>query len=418
VPWVDGPQARLDADARVEQLDHALAPHAKPSVRAAHAERQHGHDAAVRRSGAAPAHGAQGQGSREQHQHRDSDEPTRPHGGAGACPLRRTRRFGPRRRARGCRPLTDGLDTVQPHRAGSRRGGGQAAPGAIRLRRRLVRRDAGAGTGRPQPCGERRDGGVWRGAELRPDERRVRAQVFESAGPVAGGLQPPSECDRAPALQRSHLRQSSPVRQRPGRVAYGVRGPRELVECRDVPRRHPRALALGPPLELRRITQKEAIEEWPRVDRDGAGGIAPPQRGLEGGDVAGQHGRVEPQRIRAREGRRVLELVAKRVKHLPQGAPRPLGVALGPENRQQAIAADPLIAGRGDDREQRQRLALGARAGARPLRAVQREAAEGPQPVHVPPEPTRRRCRPAGSALRRRLPPAAAPPRLTGPDAT
>jgi hypothetical protein len=69
------------------------------------------------------------------------------------------------------------------------------------------------------------------------------------------------------------------------------------------------------------------------------------------------------------------------VQRLLQRVPGALVVAVGPEEAEEAVAADPLRAGRGEHREQQHGLALRRRSGERGRPAGDDETAERLDPV-------------------------------------
>jgi len=80
-----------------------------------------------------------------------------------------------------------------------------------------------------------------------------------------------------------------------------------------------------------------------------------------------------------------MEITAEGVAGLPEESAAVLGIGLGPEGGDQLVAADAALAGGREKGEQRQRLPLLGRAGARGAVNFDRESAERLEVEHVAP---------------------------------
>ena len=142
------------------------------------------------------------------------------------------------------------------------------------------------------------------------------------------------------------------------------------------------ALGLHPALEVRRVAQIEAVEERPRVQRHRLRRVAALERGLEALNVARDDVGVQPQLGGAEQQLRRVEIAPQRVAGLLEESVGVLAVALGPEVGNQLVAAQAALAGGGEQREERERLA--ARGGTAALGAIlfDRKPAQRPHGQH------------------------------------
>src|SRR5437660_130733 len=143
----------------------------------------------------------------------------------------------------------------------------------------------------------------------------------------------------------------------------------------------PGALCIDPVFELGRsvrMVEVNAVEERADVQRDGALELRAGERGLQIRDVAIDKGRVEAQVGGAEEEVVGAQLATQGGQRLRQRMPGVLRVALGPEEGEQAVAADTPLSPRREHGEQRQLAALRRRPGDRTALTGEREPAEGP----------------------------------------
>src|SRR6266516_3051126 len=95
--------------------------------------------------------------------------------------------------------------------------------------------------------------------------------------------------------------------------------------------RIPRALVLRPTLELRRITDIEAIQEWARVQTNSTFALAGGERLVELPQVDLDQGGVKPQVVGGGQEDVAAEIMANGVEHLRERMTRTLGIAFWPE---------------------------------------------------------------------------------------
>jgi len=110
---------------------------------------------------------------------------------------------------------------------------------------------------------------------------------------------------------------------------------RQRPKGAGVPRREPAPLPLGPSLELRRLAQKEAVQERTPIQRMRPRRVAAGEPVLEFSDVSPDL-RMEVQRVGARYGR-CRQLPAQRIDVLLEGVAGILAGALGPQIGDQPV---------------------------------------------------------------------------------
>lgn len=128
-------------------------------------------------------------------------------------------------------------------------------------------------------------------------------------------------------------------------------------------RRHGSLLEVGsahadPMLELDRVRQKESVEEWAIIHRDGCVELSGILRALEVPDVARDSRSVQSDRATGEEQVVRAERTARGVQRLRQRVARALEIDVWPEQPDELVARDATLTTRGDDYHQRERTAL------------------------------------------------------------
>lgn len=141
-----------------------------------------------------------------------------------------------------------------------------------------------------------------------------------------------------------------------GRLGDGFQRPRAGS-------REPFPLTARPAFELGSPLEEEALEEWSAVDDEGALRIGPVERPLEGHDVRVHTARIQAQLLAVGQQGLMTE-------PLPQNVDRDLEEvagacvrALRPEHRREAFPGGAAVARAGEEREQREPVALSGPAG-------------------------------------------------------
>src|SRR5207302_10112700 len=143
------------------------------------------------------------------------------------------------------------------------------------------------------------------------------------------------------------------------------------------------ALRFQPALELFRPAQIEAVQERPRVERDGRRIVATLEGVFEGLHVARDDGRIEHELGRAENEIGLMEVTAQRVAGLLQKTARVLGVGVRPQVGDELVPGEAALARSGEEREERERLALLGRADASRVVDGYRQAAERLEVQHT-----------------------------------
>ncbi len=202
-------------------------------------------------------------------------------------------------------------------------------------------------------------GALRGGIELVSHEPLVGTRQLERAGPVAsrgGGLH---TSDGHPGIERVELCQALPPVGRGAQLAPAGRGLCQRLERRAESPGTVAPLRFRPPLELRRPIDEKPVEKRTLVGGDGRGGIAPVERVRELGDVGADESRIEPQLGDTQEDRLGAEGPPEGVHELGEPMRRALAVRLGPEIGHELVTAGTRRTGAGQQRQKRQRLALG-----------------------------------------------------------
>ena len=106
---------------------------------------------------------------------------------------------------------------------------------------------------------------------------------------------------------------------------------------------------------------------------------------LEGLHVAGEHILIQPQLGRAAEQLVCVKIAPQRVASLLEEGASVVGVALGPEVGHHFVAAQAVLARRGEQGEQGERLAVGGGARDRNAVILDRQPAKRPEFQHRAP---------------------------------
>jgi hypothetical protein len=133
---------------------------------------------------------------------------------------------------------------------------------------------------------------------------------------------------------------------------------RQALECQRVLARETTSLALHPALELERLVQEEAVEERTGVERHRALERAGRDRPLEREDIGGNDRGIDAQPIAGAQHRAGAKGLTERVNRLVQQPASMLLVALGPEPGHQLVPAHRLGGRGGEERQERQTVAL------------------------------------------------------------
>jgi len=119
----------------------------------------------------------------------------------------------------------------------------------------------------------------------------------------------------------------------------------------------PAALGLRPALELVRASQIKAVEEWAAVQRHCACQVAALEGVRERVHVARDSLRIQPQFGRAEDQLGLVKIPAQSEARLPEEVTSVLGVALGPEEGDELVAARAILVRRGEQGEEGERIA-------------------------------------------------------------
>ena len=217
--------------------------------------------------------------------------------------------------------------------------------------------------------------------QLFPQQRSVNFRLPERTGAVADSDQRPHETgDNLRAVRVKRRQPPPPLHGAPMLATLRGADGETLQRIGDEPGQ-PGALCIDPVFELGRsvrMVEVNAVEERADVQRDGALELRAGERGLQIRDVAIDKGRVEAQVGGAEEEVVGAQLATQGGQRLRQRMPGVLRVALGPEEGEQAVAADTPLSPRREHGEQRQLAALRRRPGDRTALTGEREPAEGP----------------------------------------
>ena len=222
----------------------------------------------------------------------------------------------------------------------------------------------------------------------------MHPRVPQRAGAVTGrgeGLHQPQGKSRAEGIE---YRESPPPLCRRAVIASRRCGRCEALDRPLGPRRQARALGVDPVLELRRVAQKEPVEEGAGVEGGGALGVPSIERLFELPGVGAQRRRVEAQLARTEEQVVGCQVAAEGVQGLVQEMTCLVGAALRPEVAEELVAADAPFPSGSEERKQSQGPPLSGRPQHGPGVALHREAPQSSQPQ-------RARRHVSGSAHRR-----------------
>ena len=167
----------------------------------------------------------------------------------------------------------------------------------------------------------------------------MHPRVPQRAGAVTGrgeGLHQPQGKSRAEGIE---YRESPPPLCRRAVIASRRCGRREALERSLSPRRQARALGVDPVLELRRVAQKESVQERTSVEGDGALGVSLIEGLLELPRVGAQRRWVNAQLARAEEQVVGRQVAAEGVQGLVQEMTCLVGTALRPEVAEELVTA-------------------------------------------------------------------------------
>ena len=123
---------------------------------------------------------------------------------------------------------------------------------------------------------------------------------------------------------------------------------REPLERRGGALPQPTALRFQPALELFRPAQIEAVQERPRVERDGRRIVATLEGVFEGLHVARDDGRIEHELGRAENEIGLMEVTAQRVAGLLQQTARVLGVGVRPQVGDELVSGEAALLSGGE----------------------------------------------------------------------
>jgi hypothetical protein len=210
-----------------------------------------------------------------------------------------------------------------------------------------------------------------------PHQRRVHARELERAHPVARGHQRLDQPDGGGGAHRLRRREPAPPARRGGVVLPGRRGRRQRLERSGELAAAPHPLRLLPGVELGRLLQPKPFQERSPMEPHRPF-VRPLLHGFgELARVAGDPFGIELEGGGAEEHVVGAERAANGVKRLVERVPGRLGLTVGPEQRQEALARHPARAGGGDDGQQREPAALGSRTGVQLAILVEDQTAEG-----------------------------------------
>ena len=223
----------------------------------------------------------------------------------------------------------------------------------------------------PEPLGEREHLRLGRRPKLGAQQLGVRGGVPARRRAIARGVERLHVAQRDAGVVGIVPRQARPPLDGPHRVA-GLHPPLgRLFECRRVPARKVRALTLGPPLELLRPRQMEAVEKRPVVQPEGPLEVVPAERRLELPEVAGQALGIQAEIVAGAEYGMLAQGRAEDVERLAEQVAGVGGAALGPEEGEQLVATERTGMLHGQQREQGDALPQGGPAGDGAVRTVE-----------------------------------------------
>jgi hypothetical protein len=213
--------------------------------------------------------------------------------------------------------------------------------------------------------------------EFVADARGVRVCRPHRTGPVAGLRQRVDEEERCRRIDRVEGNQPLMPPGSLGEIARLLGAARQIPERVPAPSREARAFGIGPPRELVAPGHVEPVEKGPAVLLDRLVRTPGPERRLEDGVVGGHDRRVE-----ADVGDAEHEIVdarrpAQAVERLRERAAPSLGLGIGPECRDDLVAADPGVAAGDEHGEHGERAPLSRRRAEWRAVGDERERAEG-----------------------------------------
>jgi hypothetical protein len=210
----------------------------------------------------------------------------------------------------------------------------------------------------------------------------MNVEVLQRAGAIAGSGEREHETKRDVGVERLERGEPAHERDRRSEIASGRRTLGERLERAMELTREVHALVLRPPLELDGAGQREAVEERTGVDGDRRVEIIACDRRLEVPEITRDSCAVEPQDRRPRDGGLGYD-PAKRGEQLLEAVARPFGGALGPEQGEQALSRDALIATGGEERQRGEGGTPTSDTSYRSGLVIERQATEGGNSQHA-----------------------------------
>jgi hypothetical protein len=227
-----------------------------------------------------------------------------------------------------------------------------------------------------------RHGPIGLHSQLAAQQRRVHLRVANRARTIAAARQRVHQRDRVRGAE--WIDGGYPTAMLHGErkltARFALRGQR--FERSQVAPGETNALLLDPPLKLGGIGDEKSVEERAGVESYGAIERVSLERLLELADVArelaGSHGEI----VSRPDGDFASQVASQLVQQLRERVPNARFVAIGPEQRQNAVASNGRVARQRENRQQREAAALGVASRERSSVTLEHDRTEGPKPYH------------------------------------
>jgi hypothetical protein len=175
-------------------------------------------------------------------------------------------------------------------------------------------------------------------------------RVLERSGMITSAQERAHDTYRVIAANGISLPELAPPTDCRRVIMRGFCLPGQLLQCTGVAPLQTCTLSIQPLLELGRVAEIKTIEKRPSIRIHPCFEIATLERALELGDIAADNIGIQADGIHAREYVLVYR-AADRVQQLFQRVPRVRLRRVGPEEKEQLIAAAALFTSRGEDCE-------------------------------------------------------------------
>jgi hypothetical protein len=205
----------------------------------------------------------------------------------------------------------------------------------------------------------------------------MAAGLTECTGPIAGsyeGLDHP-ECDLG--IEGIQLGGLTPPVDRPPVVTACQSSLRQTAQPRKAAVGISIALSIDPALELRRILEKEAVQEPAAVHPDRGSQVSSPKGLLESGDIGLNELGIQPERLSSEEEGVAARLPPLGIEQLVEHVSGSLGVRLRPEIGDELVPTEARVAGDSEEGQDGKAPALSDGPGEVLLAPEECQAAKG-----------------------------------------